>query len=189
METVGRFIASIFAFKPCHRAKKSGRPNSEQYGLTTEQLLTQFPPDTEQSLQSDLNDVVAMIDNATKQSLRAGTPSCRAQPADRENGNNNAELPGYRCNTANVDSNGIIALINSNTDEDSTAIELADLRSFDYETAIKFKDFNCKDLGRHHSSMHVRSCNSKTCDICQKEERVYFVKTKKPDFISVGWRQ
>ncbi|KAL7551000.1 hypothetical protein ACHAWF_014206 [Thalassiosira exigua] len=50
--------------------------------------------------------------------------------------------------------------------------------SYDLEQARKFTDFNANDLGRTHSSMHVRHCKSTTCAICQQAKGVYFVKSR-----------
>ena len=55
--------------------------------------------------------------------------------------------------------------------------------SFDLEAATKFTDFNSNDLGRYHSSMHVRHCKSTTCAICIKEKGVFFVKSRKDEFV------
>merc|ERR1712194_627850 len=79
------------------------------------------------------------------------------------------------CIAARADADGVVALrvIDEEDGEDDDDL------SFDLEAAKKFTDFNTTDLGRIHSSMHVRHCKSKTCVICQRGKEVYFVKARK----------
>lgn len=83
-----------------------------------------------------------------------------------------------QCIAARADANGVVTLnaINADDDEGSNPdLTDADNLSFDLEAATKFTDFNCNDLGRCHSSIHVRQCKSTTCTTCKKEKGVYFV--------------
>ena len=81
-----------------------------------------------------------------------------------------------QCIAARADANGVDTLNVINADDESNP-DLNDVNdlSFDLEAATKFTDFNCNDLGRCHSSIHVRQCNSTTCTTSQKEKGVYVV--------------
>ena len=81
-----------------------------------------------------------------------------------------------QCIAARADANGVDTLNVINADDESNP-DLNDVNdlSFDLEAATKFTDFNCNDLGRCHSSIHVRQCKSTTCTTCQKEKGVYVV--------------
>ena len=82
-----------------------------------------------------------------------------------------------QCIAARADVDGVFNA-NGHNQKDLDLTETNDL-SFDLEKATKFTDFNANDLGRYHSSMHVRHCKSTTCAICIKEKGVFFVKSRK----------
>lgn len=58
--------------------------------------------------------------------------------------------------------------------------------SYDLNATKKFTDFNIHDLGKHHSSMHVRECKSKTCQGCKDDlTGVVFIQSKRPENKSI----
>jgi hypothetical protein len=64
--------------------------------------------------------------------------------------------------------------------KEENAHDFDDTLSYDFNAARKFTDFNANDLGRYHSSMHVRCCKSTTCQGCKDNlEGVVFVTTQK----------
>ena len=81
-----------------------------------------------------------------------------------------------QCLAARAEADG--AELNDMGDDMSLTYSDSDL-SYNLDRATKFADINEKDLGRYHSSMHVRHCKSTTCDICIKEKGVQFVKARK----------
>ena len=89
------------------------------------------------------------------------------------------------CIAARANADGVVCVKAVDADDDDESengdMNLKDKNnglSFDLEAATKFTDFNSNDLGRYHSSMHVRTCKSTTCPICIKEKGVYFVKAR-----------
>ena len=52
--------------------------------------------------------------------------------------------------------------------------------SYDLNAMKKFTDSNIHDLGKHHSSMHVRECKSKICQGCSNDiNSVVFIQSTK----------
>ena len=52
--------------------------------------------------------------------------------------------------------------------------------SYDLNATKKFTDFNIHDLGKHHSSMHVRECKSTMCQGCSRNlKEVVFIQSQK----------
>ena len=103
------------------------------------------------------------------------------------------------CISARANADGVVTVNAANmADDDSDDDELSSIDrannvlnnglSFDLDAATKFTDFNSNDLGRYHSSMHVRTCKSTTCPICIKERGVIFVKARGASAASVGFR-
>lgn len=86
------------------------------------------------------------------------------------------------CIAAKANADGVVTVNAINVDDDDESddgrVSLRDGLSFDLGAATQFVDFNSNDLGRCHSSMHVRTCKSTTCPICTKEKGVYFVKSR-----------
>ena len=96
------------------------------------------------------------------------------------------------CIAARADADGVVSLNTISEDDDDDddnypedesmmegTVDLADDLSFDLEAAKNFTDFNSNDLGRNHSSMHVRHCKSTTCTLCRVEKGVYFLKSRR----------
>jgi len=50
--------------------------------------------------------------------------------------------------------------------------------SYDLNATKKFRDFNFHDLGKNHSTNHVRECKSKTCQGCKSKDSVVFIQAK-----------
>ncbi len=139
-------------------------------------------PDAELNLDDDLDDIINNIDGSTEvQDRRVFVVD---PPGAFHLGQHHYTSDGVRyfsplcqkCIAARADANGVVTLNAVNADDESNP-DLTDANdlSFDLEAATKFTDFNCNDLGRFHSSIHVRQCKSTTCTTCQKEKGVYFV--------------
>ena len=62
-------------------------------------------------------------------------------------------------------------------DETIEGDEHGDDLSYDFFAAKKFTDYNRYELGKAHSSMHVRHCKSVTCEICRQTGGVVFLKS------------
>ena len=138
--------------------------------------------DNELNLDGDLDDIINNIDGSTEgQDRRVFVVD---PPGAFHLGKHHYTSDGVRyfsplcqqCIAARADANGVVTLNAINADDESNP-DLNDVNdlSFDLEAATKFTDFNCNDLGRCHSSIHVRQCKSSTCTTCQKEKGVYFV--------------
>lgn len=167
-------------------------------------------PDTEQSLDDGLDTIINSIDSATEKKERRNLVIDPPGAFHLGSHHYTADGVRYfsplceLCIAARADADGVVALRTIDEedvdDEDdgydpqiaassrmgggeSTmgGIDNTDDLSFDLEAAKEFTDFNTTDLGRVHSSMHVRHCKSKTCVICQsqREKEVYFVKSRK----------
>ena len=138
--------------------------------------------DAELNLDDDLDDIINNIDGSTEgQDRRVFVVD---PPGSFHLGKHHYTSDGVRyfsplcqkCIAARADANGVVTLNAINADEESNPdLNDANDLSFDLEAATKFTDFNCNDLGRCHSSIHVRQCKSTTCTTCQKEKGVYFV--------------
>lgn len=139
-------------------------------------------PDAEHNLDNDLEDIINNIDGSTEgQDRRIFVVD---PPGAFHLGKHHYTGDGVRyfsplcqqCIAARADANGVVTLNAINADDDSNP-DLSDTNdlSFDLEAATKFTDFNCNDLGRCHSSIHVRQCKSTTCTGCKNGKEVYFV--------------
>ena len=150
-------------------------------------------PGTEPEEESDdgLDDIIDQIDGATDANDRR--IFVVDPPGAFHLGNHHYTGDGVRyfsplcelCIAARANADGVVCVkaVDADDDDDSENgdMNLADRNnglSFDLEAASKFTDFNSNDLGRYHSSMHVRTCKSTTCPICIKEKGVYFVKSR-----------
>lgn len=138
--------------------------------------------ETDMNLDDDLDNIIHNIDGSTEgQDRRIFVVD---PPGAFHLGKHHYTSDGVRyfsplcqqCIAARADANGVVTLNAINADDESNP-DLTDANdlSFDLEAATKFTDFNCNDLGRCHSSIHVRQCKSTTCTTCQKEKGVYFV--------------
>eukprot|EP00580_Thalassiosira_gravida_P006946 CAMPEP_0201630184 /NCGR_PEP_ID=MMETSP0493-20130528/4591_1 /ASSEMBLY_ACC=CAM_ASM_000838 /TAXON_ID=420259 /ORGANISM="Thalassiosira gravida, Strain GMp14c1" /LENGTH=291 /DNA_ID=CAMNT_0048101297 /DNA_START=17 /DNA_END=892 /DNA_ORIENTATION=- len=162
-------------------------------------------PDTEQSLDDGLDSIINTIDSSTDTQDRRNFVI--DPPGAFHLGNHHYTGDGVRyfsplcdlCIAARADANGLMALsaINEDGDDDNddndddddhypeTSIDDSvgfvenDDLSYDLEATKMFADFSTHDLGKFHSSMHVRYCKSTTCTICQREKGVHFVKARK----------
>mmetsp|Transcript_9026 Transcript_9026/g.22016 ORF Transcript_9026/g.22016 Transcript_9026/m.22016 type:complete len:219 (+) Transcript_9026:163-819(+) len=187
LDAIGRFIARMLICNKKKSKKTSELDQLDPIGKPYEPSPSPDVEDDEQALDDDLDKVVARIDSAIAaqekyalllQELHSQDLVDTASPTN-DKPNDALDPPGLysHCDTGTTTSSQAIALI-SNSD-DNYAVEAMDL-SFDLEAAAKYSDFDCKDLGRQHSSMHVRNCKSKTCIACQKESGICFVKPISP---------
>lgn len=178
------FCSELLLLKPCRKQFRKRKGPVDKTELSINMLYAKYPPETEEKLDEDLDRLVSKIDgtNPSIQDKGDSTSICNSSQVTYEEVLDNNDSPRLynHCETTSVNSHGIVAIMSDKSSE----VEVADLRSFDVED-LKFADYNCKDLARNHSSINVRNCNSRTCGTCNKEEDgVYFVKTKKPEFIS-----
>ncbi|KAL7531335.1 hypothetical protein ACHAXR_003987 [Thalassiosira sp. AJA248-18] len=192
---ISGFLAAPF-LKPCKkRSKKESSSSLAHLESITGRSYGQSP-DTEQSLDDGLDSIINNIDGATDAHDRRNFVV--DPPGAFHLGNHHYTGDGVRyfsplceqCIAARVDADGVIALNAINEEDDDPVddiggvvggMDLTDMDdlSFDMEAATKFTDFNSNDLGKAHSSMHVRHCRSTTCNICSKEKGVFFVKARK----------
>ena len=187
---IGGFVAAPFLLKPCRKKSKKDESLAHLESITGRSYGQS--PDTDQSLDDGLDNIIRNIDGATdahdKRNFVVDPPNAFHL------GNHHYTADGVRyfsplceqCVAARADEDGVLALAaihDEDEEEESTGaggrgLSSTDL-SFDLEAATKFTDFNSNDLGRYHSSMHVRHCKSTTCNICQREKGVFFVKARK----------
>lgn len=183
------FCTDLFLLNPCRKHLRKRKSQIDETELSINMLYTKYPPETDESLDKDLDRLVSKIDGTKLRIQDKGANSgnstsiCNSSQITYEEVLDNNDQPGLfnHYETTTVSSHGIVAIVSDGSSE----VEVADLRSFDVEDVANFTDYNCKDLGRNHSSINVRNCNSRTCRTCNTEEDgVYFVKTKKPAFVS-----
>jgi len=172
----GGFLARLIPFKPCKKHSNKISEHESQHGLDPDELIFEasHPPTTEtdSALNDDLDDIVAKIDDVIAAQDKDKKHLVESLLLAKSKGGAHDPPGDYsQCDTATTISDGMIAL------SDDTTIEVIDL-SFDLEAATKFTDIDKHDLGRHHSSMNVRSCKSGMCETCQNKEGVKFVKSK-----------
>ena len=168
--TLGALVGGIFLLKACRKKSEDNR-------------LAHLESDNEQSLDAGLDAIINNIDDATAAHDRRNFVV--DPPGAFHMGNHHYTKDGVRyfsplcdqCIAARSDVDGVFNA-NGHNQKDLDLTETNDL-SFDLEKATKFTDFNANDLGRYHSSMHVRHCKSTTCAICIKEKGVFFVKSRR----------
>lgn len=131
--------------------------------------------DFEQDLDDDLDDLVAGIDGAATSRNFTIDP-----PGAFHLGNHHYTSDGVRYFSPQC-AMCLTAKANGSLDrKEENAHDFDDTLSYDFNAARKFTDFNSNDLGRYHSSMHVRCCKSTTCQGCKDNlEGVVFVTTQK----------
>jgi hypothetical protein len=140
--------------------------------------------DMEWDLEHDLDDLVAGIDvaSARRQANLSGDPEGHFHL-----GNHHYTADGVRyfspnctlCVTAKA--SGALDVPERPTEIVEDKNDFDEELSYDLNAAKKFSDFNSHDLGKHHSSMHVRQCKSKTCQGCaEKLNEVVFIQSKQP---------
>ena len=177
---MGAFIGGMILFKPC-------RKDSEKDSQLAQRA---YDGENNDDLDAGLDDIINNIDGA------AGAHDRRNfvvdPPGAFHMGKHHYTGDGVRyfsplceqCIAARADADGVVALaVNGNEYDDLDLNDTNNDLSFDLEAATKFTDFNSNDLGRYHSSMHVRHCKSTTCAICIKEKGVFFVKSRKDEFV------
>ena len=181
MDAIGRYVAKMLICMPCKKSSVKTNQASQLDPIEKPHEPESPTPAMEQALDDELDNIVARIDAAVAtqdeetalvlhlHELKGASP-CQSKDKD--------DPPGVytSLDSAQTASSEVIAAINKSA-EDST-IEVKDLRSFDLEASMEYKDFDPSDLGRQHSSMHVRNCTSRVCASCQREEGVYFIKPK-----------
>jgi len=201
MGAVGGCLAAPFLLRPCKKkGKNTGSEDDDNQFAHLESITGRYygahdsPDDAEKSLDDGLDNIINNIDNATDAQDRRNFVV--DPPGAFHLGNHHYTSDGVRyfsplcelCIAARADADGVVALdaINQEDDEEEdddgskssrTGLHSGDL-SFDLEATKKFTDFNANDLGRYHSSMHVRHCKSTTCDLCRREKGVFFVKSR-----------
>lgn len=132
----------------------------------------------------DLDDLVADIDGAT--AMRSA--NLGSDPEGHFHlGNHHYTADGVRYWSPNcalciaAKASGALDKQESNDLEEGEDEHSFDELSYDLNATKKFTDFNIHDLGKHHSSMHVRECKSTTCQGCKQNlNGVVFVQSKKP---------
>ncbi|KAL3815669.1 hypothetical protein ACHAXA_006562 [Cyclostephanos tholiformis] len=178
LETLGGVLLLKSFWKKARNIPEDGKKESD--------------PDSPGTDESDdgLDDIIGQIDGATDANDRR--IFVVDPPGAFHLGNHHYTGDGVRyysplcelCLAARANADGVVTVnaINADDDDDSDdgGMNLNDGLSFDLEVATKFIDFNSNDLGRCHSSMHVRTCKTTTCPICIKEKGVYFVKSRGP---------
>merc|ERR1712194_895002 len=200
----GSLVAAPFLlFKSFRKTKGVNQDKEDNHPLVYNS------PDTEQSLDDGLDSIITSIDSLTEKKERRNLVIDPPGAFHLGSHHYTSDGVRYfsplceLCIAARADADGVLALKAIDEDDvddeddgydpqvatisrigggESTMGEMDhkdDDLSFDLEAAKKFTDFNTTDLGRIHSSMHVRHCKSKTCVICQREKEVYFVKARK----------
>ncbi|KAL3780589.1 hypothetical protein ACHAW5_006407 [Stephanodiscus triporus] len=192
MGAMGAFVGGLLLLKP-FRKRERGGPDDTKNKSEPES------PGTDES-DDGLDDIIDQIDGATDANDRR--IFVVDPPGAFHLGNHHYTGDGVRyfsplcemCIAARANADGVVTVnaINADDDDDSDDDDM-NLRdrnngvSFDLEVATKFIDFNSNDLGRCHSSMHVRTCKSTTCPICVREKGVYFVKSRGPAGCSTSY--
>jgi hypothetical protein len=186
---MGAFVGGLILLKPFRKRERGGPDDTKN----------KSEPDSPGTDESDdgLDDIIDQIDGATDANDRR--IFVVDPPGAFHLGNHHYTGDGVRyfsplcemCIAARANADGVVTVnaINADDDDDSDDgdMNLRDRNnglSFDLEVATKFIDFNSNDLGRCHSSMHVRTCKSTTCPICIREKGVYFVKSRGPAGVS-----
>jgi hypothetical protein len=169
---MGAFIGGMILFKPCRK--------------DSEKDTSAYDDDNNDDLDAGLDDIINNIDGVADAHDRRNFVV--DPPGAFHMGKHHYTGDGVRyfsplceqCIAARADADGVVALaVNGNEYDDLDLNDTNNDLSFDLEAATKFTDFNSNDLGRYHSSMHVRHCKSTTCAICIKEKGVFFVKSRK----------
>lgn len=187
---IGGFLAAPFLFKPCKKKSRQETSLAHLQSITGRSYA--HSPD-EQSLDDGLDNIINSIDGATDLNDRRNFVV--DPPGAFHLGNHHYTGDGVRyfsplcgqCIAAQRNADGVVPLVALHDNEEDPAdvrgdeMDLNEMGglSFDLEEARNFTDYNCNDLSRAHSSMHVRHCKSTTCNICAREKGVYFVKARK----------
>jgi hypothetical protein len=178
---VGIICFIILALLLLHRNRKRRqlREAQEEAARRKQSIMNK---EMELDLEDDLDDLVADIESSTaKRSATATDPDGHFHL-----GNHHYTADGVRywsphcalCVAAKA--NGLLDQPENELEDGEDEHDFDDL-SYDLNATKKFSDFNIHDLGKHHSSMHVRTCKSKTCQGCKDNSNgVVFIHSKKP---------
>jgi len=183
---IGSFVALVclilFTLLLLHmrRRKKQLREAQEEEWRRQQEYIAE---EMERDFDGDLDDLVADIDGATtsRQFDLSVDP-----PGHFHLGNHHYTADGVRyfspncAQCASAKANGALTQ-RQNPPKQKEECQIIDDLSFDLSTAKKFTDFSIHDLGKHHSSIHVRQCKSKTCQGCRGDlDKVVFIQSTQP---------
>lgn len=162
------------------RRKRKQMREAQEAALRRKQAI--MAKEMELDLDDDLDDLVAGIESSTaKRSANAATDP----DGHFHLGNHHYTADGVRYWSPNC-ALCIAAKASGALDQEENELEDGedehdfDELSYDFNATKKFTDFNIHDLGKHHSSMHVRECKSKTCQGCKDNlNGVVFIQSKK----------
>jgi hypothetical protein len=193
---LGAFGALVIILLALLLIKRRRNKVSDQEDDTTKQFQRESQlahVGSDMSLEDDLDSIINNIDAEVDDGSNFGDGS--DPPGSFHLGNHHYTRSGVRyfspccalcIAAAAANADGAIAHeVNNEEDEEivdnllGMDLTCVNKMSFDLEAAKNFEDFNSNDLGKYHSSMHVRHCKSTTCEICLEEKGVYFVKARK----------
>ncbi|KAL3795022.1 hypothetical protein HJC23_006343 [Cyclotella cryptica] len=179
---IGSFVAlvclilfALLLLRMRRRRKQLREAQEEEWRRQQEQIAQEM----EREFDGELDDLVADIDGATtsRQFNSSVDP-----PGHFHLGNHHYTADGVRyyspncAQCASAKANGALNP-RQNQLEEKEDHSFDDL-SFDLNAAKKFTDFSIHDLGKHHSSIHVRQCKSKTCQGCRNDlAKVVFIQS------------
>lgn len=180
---VGSFVALVclilvaLLLLRMRRRKKQLRETQEEEWRRQQEYIAQ---EMERDFDGDLDDLVADIDGAT--SPRQFDLSVDP-PGHFHLGNHHYTADGVRYFSPNcaqctsTKANGALYQKQNQPMEKEESDSFDDL-SFDLSAAKKFTNCSIHDLGKHHSSIHVRQCKSKTCQGCRDDlDKVVFIQS------------
>lgn len=203
--SMGAAICGILLCKSCNNETKKNGLNSRNDGKNNSSNGNEHDSPGATEADDGLDDIIDQIDCVTDVNDRR--IYVIDPPGAFHLGNHHYTGDGVRyfsplcavCISARANADGVVTVNAANmADDDSDDDNMSSIDrvnnglnnglSFDLDAASKFTDFNSNDLGRYHSSMHVRTCKSTTCPICIKERGVIFVKARGASAASVGFR-
>ena len=176
---LGFICLILLALLFLHKKRKSRRAREErEQALRKKQAIME--KEMELDLEDALDDLVADLEGAT---------AARSEKeSDDPNGhfhlgNHHYTADGVRYFAPNcamcvaAKARGALDEQGSHLEEGEDDYDFDEL-SYDLNATKKFRDFNFHDLGKNHSSMHVRECKSKTCQGCKSKDSVVFIQAK-----------